>query len=197
MRGPRIPARLSRFVPRCALAVAALSWVAGCTRTTTITLNQPFAPHAQQSLRLESRWAFSDARDGRAQYLLAFPLPGAEAGPRDFLVYVDAPDRSAEIAIAADEPAAARGFLIQAVGELRGRTAFSGGRLRRSDVLLQPRRKRLELDFTCADGTRIFGTAFVEHSTYELGAFESRYAADVATLAVTPASHPTTTQSAN
>jgi hypothetical protein len=65
------------------LSTGALS---GCARQSAVTLIQPHAPRSQQALRLASRWAFSDGREGRRHSLLAFPLPGAEDGPRSFLI---------------------------------------------------------------------------------------------------------------
>jgi hypothetical protein len=163
--------------------------VTGCGRQSRLALQQPFAPRSQQNVQLRSEWAYSDFDEGRQKFLLAFPLPGAEAGPRDFLIYLDCPDRIGDVEIGGGGRDAGRGFLIQAVGELAGRTHFSGGRVRIGKVFLAPRYRRLEVDLACTDGTRVFGTAFADRAAYEVRAFETRHAADIATLG-SPASQP-------
>jgi hypothetical protein len=77
------------------------------------------------------------------------------------------------------------------VGELRGRTEFSGGSVRRGPVAFRPRQCRLDLDVQCTDGTRIVGTAYPVAAPHELRAFEQQYAADVEKLAAVT-SRPTT-----
>ncbi|MFQ5805818.1 MAG: hypothetical protein ACE5I3_05140 [Phycisphaerae bacterium] len=128
---------------------------------------------------MKSRWAFSAAGTEHWCCLLDFPLPGETAGPRDFHIYVMLPDAEGELVVAPDDPAGARGFLIQEVGRLRGKTEFTAGTLRCRRVFLQPRLRRLDLNVQCADGATIAGTAYVEISERELRKFEREFAADI------------------
>jgi hypothetical protein len=168
-----------------------LAVAAGCTRQNTVVLHQPFAPPPQQRLVLRSSWLFSAIQDERSRYLLAFPLPGATSGPRDFLLYLTLPNGPGTYCVAADGDDAARGFLVQAVGRLKGKTEFVGGQVRVDDVWLASGQRQIELDVHCADGTHITGQTRVRAADGELRAFERRYAADIAQLerARTPAEH--------
>ncbi len=173
-----------------ALAAALLALASGCQQpTVSATLQQPFAPTSQQTLRLASRWGFWDQREGRQRWLLAFPLPGAEDGPRDFLIYLILDEPLGEQAVA---PGGVRGFLVQTVGALRGRTDFSGGTVRARKAALRPARRVVSLNLTCADGTHVVADATLEPAPHELYAFESEYAADVESLAEAAASQPAT-----
>lgn len=174
-----------------AVLAAALLWFAcGCQRpTVSATLQQPFAPPSQQTLKLASRWGFWDQRDGRQRWLLAFPLPGAEDGPRDFLIYLILNEPLGEQTVA---PGGVRGFLVQAVGALRGRTDFSGGTVRARKAALRPTQRVVSLNLTCSDGTHVVADALLEAAPHELTAFESEYAADVDSLEDVAASQPAT-----
>ncbi len=151
----------------------------GCSRHAEIVLHQPFAPPSQQNITLKSRWAFSSADSQHRGYLLEFPLPGGNEGPRDFHIYMTASDLEGERTIVPEDPDAPRGFLIQDVGRLRGKTEFTAGTIRCRRLLLRPRLRRLDLDVRCADGTSISGKAYVEIDARELGRFEHEFAADI------------------
>lgn len=181
--------RNSPGIRRLTLWLIVLAPLAGCTRSGEIVLEQPSAPPQQQYLRLASAWAFRAIDGDRQKCLLAFPLPGAMDGPRDFLVYFTAPTGTGELTIDADRPDATHGFLIQKVGDLRGRTDFAGGSLHCQEVWLAPRFRQMDLNVHCADGTVIRGRALVEDLPAEVRMFEREYAGDVQTLA--PESQPT------
>jgi hypothetical protein len=164
------------------LGVGLLACVAGCARQGEIVLSQPFAPPAQRELKLRSSWTFSQLQAGRRNCVLAFPRPGMPDGPRDFLLYVSLPARDGQFVVAGDAPQAVRGFMIQAVGELRGKAMFTAGSVRVSPVWLAPHQRRLELSLRCDDGTGISGAVVVEAAPAELHSFQRRYAADIALL---------------
>jgi hypothetical protein len=168
-----------------------LSVVAGCAPQNTVVLHQPFAPPPQQRLALRSSWQFSAAQDHYCRYLLAYPLPGASTGPRDFLLYLTLPNGAGTYYVAADGDEGARGFLVQAVGRLKGKAEFVGGQVRVDDVWLASGQRQIDLDVHCEDGTHITGRARVREADGELRVFERRYAADIAQLerARTPAEH--------
>lgn len=142
-------------------------------------LHQPFAPPSQQELRLKSRWAFGGAGPERYRCLLDFPRPWEADGPRDFHIYVTVPDVEGEWVVSPDNPDGAHGFLIQEVGQLRGKTEFTAGMVGCRRVFLQPRLRRLDLSVQCADETSIVGKAYVEIGERKLRKFEREFAADV------------------
>lgn len=185
---------ISRFPRRAAVGVALLMVllfcsVAGCRRGGEITLHQPSAPPSQRELELAGSSTFCATHAGRRSYLLAFPLPGAEDGPRDFLMYLSTPDARGRWRVDPDSPEAVRGFMIQGVGRLAGKTCFTGGTVRCRKVWFAPRLCRLDFDVRCDDRTRITGTAYVESAAQEVHIFEQRYAADLALLS-SPTSPP-------
>jgi hypothetical protein len=165
--------------------VVLLAPAAGCRRAGEIVLHQPFAPPGQQEMTLKSRWAYYAAGTGRQHCLLAFPRPTSQHGTRDFLIYFDAPDGTGITPVDRENLEAVRGFLIQLVGDLRGKCAVAEGTVRVHDVLLRPRLRRIDLDLHCDDDTRITGKAYVEHAPHELNTFQRRYALDVAALSST------------
>ena len=186
---------LSSLMPRGPLVGSALLLTlvagtgAGCARRGEFVLHQPFAPPKQRELDLTSRWAFSSVDAQRRTCLLAFPRPDADDGLRDFLIYVSLPAGLGVTTVDPADPAAARGFLIQKVGHLKGKVAFTSGTVRCRKVLLKGALRRLELDVRGEDGTHIVGAAFVEADAREVRTFERRYAADVSLLGP-PSSHP-------
>ena len=151
----------------------------GCSSSAKLELDQPFAPPSQQTLKLTSCWAFATRGGEGYACLLAFPRPGAPATSRDFLVYVVAPTDQGEFAVA---PEGARGFLIQEVGRLGGKTPFAEGRVRLQPVWFRPHRRRLKLDVCCVDGTHVTGQALLQDSFEELSRFQRRYDADIVVL---------------
>lgn len=156
--------------------------VTGCSSPEKIRLRQPSAPAAQQDLTLKSNWTFSRTSGNRRQCVLSFPLPGSLDGPRDFHVYVSIPDALAKHSVDANDPGAARGFLIQTVGERKGKATFATGsvRLRRSWLTLG--KTRLDLAVVCADGSGISGSVELVDKPEEVRSFTRRYAADVAAI---------------
>jgi len=186
---------LSSLMPRGPLveAVMLLTLVGGtgvgCARRSEFVLHQPFAPSSQRELELTSRWAFSSVDAQRRTCVLAFPRPGADDGLRDFLIYLSLPAGLGVTTVDPADPAAARGFLIQKVGHLKGKVTFTSGTVGCRKVFLKGALRRLELDVHGEDGTHIVGTAFVEADARELRTFERRYAADVSLLGP-PSSQP-------
>ncbi len=174
--------------PALLLTLAAGAGV-GCVRCGEFVLHQPFAPASQRELGLTSRWAFSSMDAQRRTCVLAFPRPGADGGLRDFLIYVSLPAGLGVTTVHPADRAAARGFLIQKVGHLRGKVPFTSGTVRCRKVLLKGALRRLELDVRGEDGTHIVGTAFVKADPREVRTFERRYAADVSLLGP-PSSQP-------
>ncbi len=74
-----------------------------------------------------------------------------------------------------------QGFLLQLVGEFRGRTNFTGGRLRIENDRWRRGERKITFELN-ADGLTLRGTARPLPSTAEIAQFERRYAADVALL---------------
>jgi hypothetical protein len=163
--------------------------LAGCGPRTEIVLRQPFAPPAQQILRLATDHGYRAVVDDRQTCVFTFPLPGAAAGPRAFIIYISAPDKPDTLPVAPENPEGVRGFLIQEIGALAGRSDFVGGTLRCRSVFLAPRLRRLDLDLRTADGAEIVGRATIGEAPREVLALEREFAGDVAQLAP-PTSQP-------
>lgn len=179
--------RTRHLFPSLAVAATVVGGVLlapGCTPRprATVRLLQPTAPPMQQNIKLAANWSYTSAAGARRECLLDFPLPHAQNGPRDFRLYLSLAATDQPQGIDATDPEGARGFLIQVVGERRGKTEFTGGTVRLRPVPLDRRRFRLEIDATCEDGAQVMGTATVVEDEDELRAFKRRYALDIAAL---------------
>lgn len=161
--------------------LAALLLLAGCSRQAELTLQQPSAPAYIRSVALRSDWAFYRPGDSSMAVLLSFPLPGTADGPRDFHLYLETPDREGEAVVGPDADSV-RGFLIQEVGALKGKTALAAGRLRINRPWSNPELREIELDLRCDDETLILGTACARPSPAEIATFERTRTADIAAL---------------
>lgn len=167
------------------LVLAAVVAGSGCARTTDVVLHQTFAPPSQQHLKLVSPAGYF-ATDGAARTcVIEFPLPGAQQGPRAFVLYLRVPGDVGEYDVSAESSSAVRGFLVQEIGQLAGRTDLSAGTVRCRDVWLAPRRRTLGLAVECADGTVIEGTARLRLAPEAVRAFERAYRTDVQHAAAT------------
>ena len=162
--------------------------LSGCAPKAEVVLHQPFAPPSQQELKLASNWAFEAAAGGRRIWLLEFPLPSSPDGPRDFHLYLSTPDADQgflgqDFIVDQSSSTGVRGFLIQEVGQLRGKTQVATGQVRVTRSWLDWRRRLLEVNLACNDGTQIIGRALADPLASEIAAFERRYSGDVAALA--------------
>jgi hypothetical protein len=164
---------------------ACLLGVAGCGPRAEIVLQQPFAPPAQRHLRLDAKQAYHAASGGRHVCVLTFPLPGAEAGPRAYVLYLSLPASAGHFAIDTGDPYAARGFLIQEIGSLAGRTDFVGGSIDLKTQWGAPAVRRLSLDVRCQDGSKLTGQALAQRDPPRIAALEREYASDVALTTLT------------
>jgi hypothetical protein len=153
----------------------------GCARKNEVVLHQPLAPPSQQTLKLAGDWAFHAGDGQRDAYALAFPLPGSIGGPRAFVIYISVPDRG-NLQVDPLAPDGVKGFFVQELGALSGRSDFVSGSLRSRPVLFAPRFRRLDLNIRCDDGTEITGQAVVEEVPRQVWAFEREFAADIASL---------------
>lgn len=169
------------------IAAALAALCIGCGPTVELSVRQPFAPGSQQHLRLASDWGFTRSLGGLRTCLLAFPLPGSQAGPRDFLVYVVFPDRPGRHIVRPYDPEAARGFMVQAVGAYAGKTEFAQGVIEIEQRWLDRDTYALHVDLLCADESTIVGRAELVENAQEVGQFEHNYAADVAALRMSTA----------
>jgi len=160
--------------------------LSGCVPSARVTLDQPFAPSSQRHLELRGGPASAADNVGRCSYLLGFRRPGQSDGPFDFLIYISAPAGTGAFEVDSDRPEGVRGFLIQEVGLLRGKTPFSGGRICVRPLWLLPGRQELELSLQCADGTVVTGRAIAERSAGPVRLFERKKAADVMLLTSSP-----------
>jgi hypothetical protein len=157
------------------------AWQAGCARDARLTLQQDAAPPGQKDIRLASDWAYVNDASGRREVLLAFPLPGAEVGPRDFLLYLSIPRENGTHNVS-DSGSGVSGLLLQKVGMLAGKTTLESGTVECKPSLMRPDVLDLEVNVVCDDGTRIRGEAKMRPSEGELRAFRDAYAVDISLL---------------
>lgn len=155
---------------------------AGCAEPGRIIVDQPFAPPSQKRLVLEPAGAWYSTQGVRQACVLTFNLPRARNGPRAFVLYLSGPPGGGEVGSAEERAATVRGFLVQEVGQLAGRTVFTGGRAEIAPVSLAPELRDLRLDVRCDDGSHVTGTARLLPSPADVKAIERQFAADVARL---------------
>jgi hypothetical protein len=158
---------------------------AGCGPKVELVLFQPFAPPSQQNLKLTSQRGCRAVSGDQQACLLTFPLPGAADGPRAFIIYLVAPSRLGKLMVDPDDRGPVRGFLIQEVGALAGRSDLAAGTVSFRKVLLAPHLRRLDIDVRTEDGAEIKGRAIVEDLPREVHSFEREFAADIAGLSPT------------
>jgi hypothetical protein len=214
---------LAQLSARIAVVAGALLLAAGCSQKASIglippvippglTLSQPAAPRpGQREVKLNGGWLYYAPAGNRCRYLLGFPLPGATNGPRAFVIYLAAPNRTGALAAQPAAPSTAptetpadeavHGFLIQELGQLAGKTEFVSGSVTVRAVWLARDRRRLAFDLRCADNTHIGGEVEVREVQSELSMFERQFAADIAlfmnaTSQPANAAQPTATRSA-
>jgi hypothetical protein len=162
--------------------------LAGCQRQADVTLYQRFAPRAQQELKLIGDEAYVVTSGDEQTCLLMSALPNALRGPRAFVLYFRGPNVTGRVPVDPNQSVAVRGFLVQEVGALAGRTDFAAGSVTYRDVPFRPGWRNLVLDVRCEDGTEIRGKVIAESGPAEVRAYERRHAPDVATLS--PATQP-------
>lgn len=198
-------------IPLCAVALVMATLLSpGCSNPAQVSLLQPFAPAGQQILDLSTETAYEEERDGHRHVIAAFPRPHDPTGPRDFVLYMEIrTDRLGQgpaplpdwlkflLPGRADLPYGARcvppdnergevsglrGFLVQRVGRLAGRTEFVEGRVTRDRRWNDRDARGLMLDVRCHDGTRITGRIRPRPGGAEMAALLRRHAADIAAL---------------
>jgi hypothetical protein len=167
--------------PRVVLALL-LTTAAGCARRAELTLQQDFAPPSQRLLALESTQAFRSSDGTRQAVSLSFPLPGARQGPRAFVVYFEGPDGNEAFSVDPGRADAHRGFLVQEVGALKGKSALAGGTVEFRSAPLRPNWREVRLDVRTQDGAALRGKALVETAAFEVRNIRRRYAADIRVL---------------
>jgi hypothetical protein len=186
--------RAARPLCQVLAGVIGLGLLAGCTPSAEFVLHQPFAPPSQQVLKLTTERAYHAGTRDTQNCVLAFPLPGAVEGPRAFVMYIAAPNRTGTIAVSPHDPQGARGFLIQELGALAGRSDFAAGTVRYRRVPLAPRMRQLDVDIRTQDGAEIRGRAYLEDSVPAVESFEREFSADVGSLST---SQPAQTDAAD
>jgi hypothetical protein len=152
---------------------------AGCGEHREVVLLQDFAPPSQQRLELTSDVAAQTDRGAHQTCVFTFPLPGAQRGPRAFVLYLRLPAGKGTFGVG---PNGVSGFLVQEVGDLAGRTDITGGTVRAKSVWLRPSRRVLELDLICSDGAAIRGKVMVTTDGGVVRALEQEFVADVRRL---------------
>lgn len=163
--------------------IAFAGFAGGCLSQPSVTLYQSFAPSGQRELRLrDARVSISSKPDSRT-IAAVFSRPGSDIASRDFVLYLVVPPGNGEWVADPNSSGGVRGFLIQAVGELRGKTTIAGG-----SIVVQrhpwPNHHEFGIDIAlrCEDETRIVGHVTADEAAYQTLLVERRYAADVVEL---------------
>ena len=159
---------------------------AGCASPASqLRVDQPGTSGRQREMHLVSDWSYFALGDQRDRYLLLFPLPGATGGDEQFALYLRAAKGRGPRGAGVLLPEAPRfdGFFIQMRGERKGLTNLMSGLMEVKGVALTgERRRRIELQAQCEDGTILNGTCLVSEERFRVRDFEDRRAADVAAL---------------
>ncbi len=176
-----------RRVVAAPVLLVVLAAQVGCGTKASMKVIQPGMRFPQDMLRLRSEWAFaSDDQPGLERIVLMFPLPGAQAGDRQFFVYLRVPGKRAKPVLIGDPlPGGGRvgGFLIQTTGPLAGKTHFTKGRIRLRGSPFDGGDRRVgSLDLYCADGSVVVGEFTAVVSPLEVTDFEVARAGDVHAL---------------
>ncbi len=155
----------------------------GCNPAAKIRLIQPNLKGAQRDLLLTSDqvyWA-AEEKSSTQRLLAEFPLPGAATGRSTYILYLrmtpaPPPDKKAD-----NRPDTTQGFFIQSRGEFAGLAAISGGRASvKGASRSKTASRKVELDLTCEDGSKITGRLTARRDEYQLKIFETqRRPADV------------------
>jgi len=165
------------------LWVFGLVLLPGCASPGRVVLHQPFAPPAQQNLELAAAQAYYSCTCGEQALAMPFPLPGAQDGPRAFVLYLLAPDGAGTLSVDPASSNGVRGFLIQEVGALAGRSDVQAGSVTVTCDWFSRHRRRIKLDLRCEDGTVIAGQAQLRANPNEIRALETEFAGDVTVVA--------------
>ncbi|MBL8880675.1 MAG: hypothetical protein JNG88_16300 [Phycisphaerales bacterium] len=164
-------------------AVALLTGAVGCAPRGGITLHQTFAPSGQRELTLQNSRSHASSSPDARTIVATFSRPDAETASRDFVLYLVTPPNEGEWVVDAGSTFAARGFLIQTAGSLRGKTLLTGGSaIVRRAAWPRTNEYLVELALRCADETRIVGALRAKEAPYDALLVERRYAADVIEL---------------
>lgn len=170
-------------IARIALPIVLLAGtLVGCGSDAQVFLDQPLAPPSQRQIELAGDAASCAVGGPHLKTVAEFALPGSVRGPRAFVLYVATPATPGVYQIDPASEGAARGFLIQLVGQLAGRANSTSGTLEVANVWLAPDRRKLTLDVACDDGTRLTGQLLATQRPEDVAALEREFAADVAQL---------------
>lgn len=180
--------RKARFSAGAVLLALA---VGGCGRpAATLELIQPNREGWQKRVSLESDQVLWASGPSGLRILAEFPLPGARTGRPTYVLYLRTTDQAGEAQVGAGQEGA--GFLIQTRGELAGMAFFTGGtaKLGRPDGIARVSR-RVQVDLTCDDGTRVVGEMTARRDDWSLHRFETvQRPGDVAALHGLPGTQP-------
>ncbi len=171
-------------MPLCCWVAA----LAGCGPSADIHLFQPGLAGRQRDLRLTSEQVYWTTGNGAERILAEFPLPGAATGRPMYLLYLRWPAGARELTAAGESAAGVRGFLIQTRDRYAGKASVVAGKVVVSGTSQSGKApRRLDVELTCEDGTRVVGHLLAWRDDYYLSCFEThRRPADVQAL-----SHPT------
>jgi hypothetical protein len=175
---------------------------AGCQMPdATVRLEQPQLSGLQSEATLLSRdviWGLDDAsRTGRL--VARFPLPGAMAGEETYLLYLRWPEGRKIVPFDRDADFRAVGFFIQVRGRHAGLTSLARGHLTIRGTSQSPEAvRRLNLDVTCEDGTKLQGELVARRNDWAVTRLERRERpADVENLPPVLKNHAYTASATN
>ena len=162
--------------------------LAGCGSSAEIRLHQPQLMGRQRELHLISEQVHWAAGEKVERMLAEFPLPGAATGKPMYLFYLRWPAGRRELTVS-ERQRPVRGFLIQDRGQYAGKAQVVSGKVTVSGrSRARHATRRLEVELTCEDGTRVVGRMRARRDDHQVRRFEiDRKPVDVEALLHPPA----------
>jgi hypothetical protein len=155
------------------LAISTAALCGGCALPAQLEVYQPDLGGPQSGLHLESSWAhFARDRDDKARVLLAFPLPGARRGDKQYFVYLQFAGDAQEYVLDDQHPLAMSGFFEQVKGRYAGITQFESAVLK---VQRDEQRFRGQFVAVCGDGTGLEGRFDARRDDWIVEQFEKEF----------------------
>lgn len=145
-----------------------LAWGSACAPLARVEVHQPRAGGLQHDMQLSSDWAVF-AEDGGTRVLLAFPLPGARRGDKQYQLYWRCPSHSGRFVLQAGGADHVRGFFRQLRGRHVGIVPFEEATIQISG---SGETSSGWFEIQCRDGTRLKGDFIARRSDWEILEFE-------------------------
>ncbi len=177
---------MPKIILTCISGLIALASVGCASRSAAVRIEQPQLAGRQREMSLRSEWAdFVGGDDQPRRVLMAFPLPGAIAGNRHFLLYLRLPGTTTMTRVGPRRDGQiVGGFFIQTRGKSAGITRIVDGTITAEDVAFGGDKWcKGFFDLTTDDGTHLDGSYRAKRARFRIRDFEEEsHRADVDAL---------------